>query len=69
MSTLYRTRDGDMLDRICQLYYGHTDGTVELVLAANKGLALKGPLLPAGLVIDLPDAPAAPEAQPLQLWD
>ncbi|ROO27874.1 tail protein X [Salinisphaera orenii] len=71
MSDTYRTQDGDMVDEICWLYYGRTAGTVERVLAANKGLADAGPILPAGLLITLPtiadqEAQPAPVAKP---WD
>ena len=66
----YRTRDGDVLDAICYRHYGETNGYVEAVLAANLGLADKPPVLPAGLIIVLPDLPRLPPRQPvLRLWD
>ena len=41
---------------------------VPAVLAANPGLADADPVLPAGLVVDLPDLPA-PAARPaVRLW-
>ena len=44
-------------------------GAVELVLEANRDLADRGPLLPAGLRLVLPDLPRpATEVQPLRLW-
>jgi phage tail protein X len=69
MATLYTTRDGDRLDQVCHLHYGRlqglpapqaartarAQGTVESVLAANPGLAGRGPVLPSGVAIVLPD--------------
>lgn len=71
MTETYRTQDGDMVDEICWLYYGRTRGTVERVLEANKGLADRGPILPAGVLITLPtiedqEAQSAPLKEP---WD
>lgn len=64
----YRTRTGDVLDLICHHYYGDTPYNVEAVYGANPGLADHGPILPAGIVIDLPEAqPAQP--QTIRLWD
>lgn len=39
MATTCRTASGDVLDTICQNYYGHLNGSVEAVLDANQGLA------------------------------
>jgi len=65
----YRTRDGDMLDWICWYHYGgRVSGVIEQVLEANPGLADRGPVLSAGLVIDLPRIPP-PLPQPrIQIW-
>lgn len=69
----YITRDSDLLDLICFRHYGHTVGAVEKVLAANQGLAARGPVLPKGVSILLPDI-GAPETktavkETLMLWD
>lgn len=53
----YRCRDGEMLDQICQKYYGFTQGATEYVLDRNPHLADLGPRYRAGLVILLPDLP------------
>lgn len=53
--TTYRAKDGEMVDEICQLYYGRTQGVVERVYAANRGLAALGPRLPAGTLVVLPE--------------
>lgn len=67
--TRYRTRDGDMLDRLCWKYYGRSQGAVEAVLEANPGLALRGPVLPTGIEIVLPDLPTPTKAATIRLWD
>jgi len=69
MAATYQTRTGDVLDDIVNRYYGRNDnGTVELVLEANRGLADNGPVLPAGLTITLPDAPASEPTDRIQLF-
>ena len=67
----YRTRDKDMLDKICHDYYGQTNRRiVEMLLEANPGLADYGPVLPTGLIITLPDLETHQSAtSPLKLWD
>ena len=66
----YRTKSGDRLDQVCGQYYGHQTGAVEAVLEANRGLAEHGPMLPAGLLISLPDLPTNTVSQTLvRLWD
>lgn len=56
----YIARAGERLDLICHRHYGHLNGTVEAVLAANPGLAARiNPAhLSGGEVLILP-APAA----------
>ena len=66
--TRIRSREGDVLDELCWRHYGREDG-VGAVLAANPGLAAVAPVLPAGVVIVLPDLP--PPAEPegvVELW-
>ena len=66
----YLTSDDDILDAVCQAHYGRQAGAVEAVLEANPGLAERGPLLPAGLRIELPDLPGeARESRAVRLWD
>lgn len=65
----YRTSDGDTVDYIAWKYYGTTEGrTVEQVLAANKGLADRGPILPAGVLITLPDIDPTAKTPAVRLW-
>ncbi|WP_310365580.1 tail protein X [Pseudomonas brassicacearum] len=68
MATTCRTSDGDLLDTICHHYYGHLNGTVEAVLAANQGLADEPQPFRAGVIIVLPDLPAQ-TLEDIQLWD
>lgn len=64
------TKDGEMVDQIAYRAYGYRPGAVEAVFEANPGLCEHPPLLPAGLVIILPDLPArASAASPIRLWD
>ncbi|MBU9391892.1 tail protein X, partial [Burkholderia multivorans] len=51
---------------------GRTRGVVEAVLDLNRDLAQYGPILPHGLLVELPDeVPQAAQsgAERLQLWD
>jgi phage tail protein X len=67
----YLTKQGDMLDDVCDKYYGTSrNGVTEAVLQANPGLARHGPRMPAGLTITLPDIQTPAKAEKLvQLWD
>ena len=51
----YRTVKGDVLDAICTAHYGMGAFDLAKVYAANMDLARLGPVLPAGVVIDLPE--------------
>lgn len=65
-----RAQQGDTVDALCWRHYGRTVGLVETVLEMNPGLADNGPILPHGLVVEMPDQPATtPTAPLLQLWD
>ena len=67
---MYQTKDGDRLDAICFTHYGATCRYVEVVLAANPQLANQPPMLPAGLLINLPALPELkPQQTMLRLWD
>lgn len=66
-----RAAQGDTLDAICYRMYGRTAGVTEAALEANTGLADRGPVLPLGTVVTLPEPADAvqPTAQQVQLWD
>jgi phage tail protein X len=68
MATTCRTSDGDILDTICQHYYGNLIGTVEAVLDANQGLSDEPQPFRAGLLIVLPDVVAVVDTS-VSLWD
>lgn len=70
MATIYRTKQGEVLDLVCLRHYGNRPGVVERVLDLNPGLADLPPVLPLGTLVTLPDLPAAlaPEAT-IKLWD
>lgn len=66
----YVSKDGDVLDQIIFNRYGNTsNGQVEAVLAANRGLAALGPVLEAGVRIRLPDLVDATPTETISLWD
>lgn len=63
------TNQGEMADIICRRTYGDESGYVEAVLAANPGLAAKGPVLPMGTSVVLPDIEVSTETRVIKLWD
>jgi phage tail protein X len=66
----YRTKDKDMLDAICWKHYNRQSGAVEAVLEANPGLADFGTVMPAGLLIELPELSDSNNTTvTLRLWD
>lgn len=70
MAEQRRTQQNDTVDALCWRHYGRTAGVVEQVLDANPGLADHGAVLPAGLLVTLPDLQAtAPDRPMVQLWD
>lgn len=70
-SAIYVTVDGDMVDLIAHVHYGSHLGNTERVYDANPGLSARGPVLPAGVVVKLPELPVkAATAKPFRrLWD
>ncbi|BCJ05591.1 MULTISPECIES: tail protein X [unclassified Pseudomonas] len=68
MAKTCTTSEGDLLDTLCQHYYGHLSGTVEAVLDANQGLADEAQPFRAGVRILLPELPMTTSTS-LQLWD
>lgn len=66
----YMTRQGDTADYIAWKHYGTQDGrVVEQLVDANPGLADHGPVLPAGILVDLPDVKPEDTAKVVRLWD
>jgi phage tail protein X len=69
-SASYTTIDGDAVDLVAFNFYGDHDGTTELVLDANPGLADLGPIYSAGVTIQLPARAVQPRViQQISLWD
>ncbi|WP_248917035.1 tail protein X [Pseudomonas entomophila] len=68
MARICTTSEGDVLDTLCQHYYGHLDGSVEAVLEANQGLADEAQPFRSGVRIGLPEL-AAVATNTVQLWD
>lgn len=67
---IYRTRDGDVLDQICDIYYGAGAYSLDRIFAANPGLAKHGAVYSSGVYIELPDAEQVEEVQQtVRLWD
>lgn len=65
----YRSKDGDTVDRIVWLHYGRqNDGLVETVLIANPGIADHGPVLPAGVLVALPEVEDTSDTGSVRLW-
>ncbi|WP_460139774.1 tail protein X [Pseudomonas sp. S2_E01] len=70
MPVAIRTNQTDTVDALCWRFYGRTAGVTEAVLEANPGLADHGPILPQGLVVNMPEAQtSAPQRQMVQLWN
>lgn len=66
----YRTRDGDMLDAVCKAWYGESSRYTEAVFESNPDLAELGAVLPAGVVIELPDfSDLSIKQGAIRLWD
>ncbi|KVE95752.1 phage tail protein [Burkholderia vietnamiensis] len=67
-----RALQGETIDALCWRVLGRTRGVVEAVLDLNRDLAQYGPILPHGLLVELPaEVPQAAQsgAERLQLWD
>lgn len=66
----YRTKEGDVVDAICYREYSNAALFVQ-VYEANPGLVDYGPVLPGGLLIELPDisVPDVPELPKISLFD
>lgn len=69
MSRRITTRQGDVVDQIALAFYGRTETATEAVLDANPHLADLPPVLPAGIVVTLPDLPTTPTKGRLKLWE
>ena len=64
-------QDLERVDRIARKLYGtEREGNLELLLAANPGIAGRGPYLPRGTQLDVPAKPAPrPSVTYQRPWD
>jgi phage tail protein X len=66
----YLTKEGDMLDEIAYRYYGSTTNkVVENIIDANFNISNYGPILPSGILIELPEIKQTVEKRKVKLWD
>ncbi|WP_413874175.1 tail protein X [Albidovulum sp.] len=65
--SLYRTREGDMLDAVCKAELG-AEAHVAAVLDANPHLADLGPVYAAGVLIALPAVSTPAARGDIRLW-
>ena len=72
MSIIYTTKDSDVLDQICQNYYGKTSKIVEQVIEANPHIVELAEVFTAGIKITLPDIiqekESGTESEIVKLW-
>lgn len=64
-----RTQQGDTVDALCWRHLGSTAGVVERTLELNPGLAERGLILPAGMLVTLPQQEEAITKITVNLWD
>ena len=70
MMAQYLTKDGDTIDEIAYRYYGNTKNqVVERILEANFRLADYAPILPTGVLIELPEVQPLIVKKQVKLWD
>ena len=63
----YTTIEGDMVDLIAFNRFGDSSAAMA-IYDANPGLAARGPVLPAGLVIRIPVPTKKDRKQSTRLW-
>ena len=64
----YETKQGDMVDEIAFRRFGRSSEAVTAILDANPGLAARGPVLPAGLVIRIPPPVDKGRTEKKRIW-
>lgn len=63
------TVEGDMVDLLAFRRFGDSSVTTETIYAANPGLAELGPILPAGVTINIPVPIERQRSTTERLWD
>lgn len=65
-----RTEQHDTVEALCWRHLKATRDVVEQTLDMNPGLADYGPVLPHGLLVELPEIVRTPAPKPtIKLWD
>jgi phage tail protein X len=64
-----RTEQNDTVDLLCWRYLQRTQGVVEATLRLNPSLADRGPILPAGLLVELAEPTTSSTRRTVALWD
>lgn len=64
-----QTVEGDTVDLIAFRAYGRTAGATEAIYETNAFLRDHGPVLPGGLIIDLPVLDTVEQDTSVKLWD
>lgn len=68
--TIVRSREGDTISNILNRTLGRDDDVAEEALhAANPKLAQHGPVLPAGVTINVPTLSEPKPKQVVNVWD
>lgn len=68
--TIVRSREGDTISNVLIRALSRDDDVAEEALhAANPHLAQHGPVLPAGVIINIPMLPAPQPKQAVNVWD
>lgn len=68
--TQIRSSDGDTVPQLLWSHFQRDDDKAEeLVYKNNPGLEKHGAVLPAGVIIKIPDFPELPATQVVNVWD
>lgn len=65
----YFTAEGDVLDDIAFDFYGHHEGTTELLFESNPNLSWTEQPFGIGVLITLPPFEEPPTPPQIELWD
>ena len=68
MTALYRTKQGDVLDRIVWSHYGNKPGALEFALSENPDLRHENAVLTPGQIVRLPEFEAIAAEPEVRLW-
>ena len=63
-----RSLQNETFDQIALRIYGRTEGVTEQIIQANPQIDQKSPILPAGVLVHLPEVPQQKIRDGVQLW-